>query len=168
MNGGFSPFHLVFGTNPSLPGVLEDARPALGGRTGSEILATHLNLLHSSRKLFHEAETSERIRRALCWNVRPSGINIEVGALVLFKCEKEEKRKGPGRVIGKDRKCVLIKEGSFVSKVHETRVEPDSQVSEPEVAEQPRKAKEITQRNVFPTEQISSLPENDHCDERGE
>ena len=114
--------------------------------------------------MFLEAETSERIRRALCWNVRPKGINIEVGALVLFKCEKEEKWKGPGKVIRKDGKCVLIKEGSFVSKVHETRVVPYSQVSEPEVAEQPRKAKEITQRNVFPTEQISSLPETDHSE----
>ncbi|XP_066914214.1 uncharacterized protein [Clytia hemisphaerica] len=58
---GFSSYQLVFGKNPNVPNVMTDNIAALQGTT-SETLATHLNALHASRKVFIESESSERIR----------------------------------------------------------------------------------------------------------
>ena len=62
---GYSPSQLVFGSNPNLPSVTMDKPPALEGLTTSEIFAGHLNALHSGRRAFLQAETSERIGKAL-------------------------------------------------------------------------------------------------------
>ena len=76
---------------------------ALEGTTISETLATHLNAKHSSRKGFMQAESSEKIRRALRHQVRPVGNRFENGVLVYYKRDDKE-WKGPGTVIGQDGK----------------------------------------------------------------
>ena len=68
--GGYSPNQLVFGRNVNMPTVLEDKLPALESNTSSDIIRKHLEALHSARKTFIQAESSERIRRALRHNVR--------------------------------------------------------------------------------------------------
>lgn len=69
---GYSPHQLVFGQNPNLPSVLIDKAPALEGTTKSEWVAKHISALHAARKAFTEAECSERIRRALKKQLRPT------------------------------------------------------------------------------------------------
>ena len=64
MHNGFSSYQLVFGANPKLPNVLSDEPPALEGVTTSETVMTHLQALHTARKSYIAAESSEKIRRA--------------------------------------------------------------------------------------------------------
>ena len=52
MFGGFSPYQLVYGRNPRLPGVLYDELPALEGTTSSEIIARHSNACHAAMRAF--------------------------------------------------------------------------------------------------------------------
>ena len=56
---GWSPYQLVYGSNPNLPGVLTDKPPALENTTISEKFAPHLNAWHSSRRTFVQAESSK-------------------------------------------------------------------------------------------------------------
>ena len=49
-NYGYSPNQLVFGKNPNYPCAMNDKLPALQGVTWSELIAQHLNAMHSARK----------------------------------------------------------------------------------------------------------------------
>ena len=62
---GYSPNILVFGRNPNLPSVLSSSLPALEPCSVSESVQRNLTAMHSARKAFIAAESSERIRRAL-------------------------------------------------------------------------------------------------------
>ena len=122
MVGGYSPYQLVFGRNPRLPCVVNDSLPALEGTTISETFGNHLNAMHAARKAFIQAEASEKIRRALRHQVRPSGKYFGQGELVYFKRDDDKEWKGPGTVIGQDGKVVILRYGSFVVRVHASRV----------------------------------------------
>ncbi|XP_071118367.1 uncharacterized protein [Haliotis cracherodii] len=117
---GWSPYQLVFGANPNLPSTLVDRPPALEGTTVSEMFAKHLNSLHAARKAFIEAESSERIRRALRHNIRPSESVYQTGDKVYFM--KEKQWKGPGKVLGQDGKTVFIRHGSTYVRVPTCRL----------------------------------------------
>ena len=99
---GFSPYQLVFGRNPKLPSVLSDELPALEGTTTSEVFAKHLNTLVSGRKAFLQAESSNRIRKALRHNIKQVENIFENGDYVYYKRENCNKWKGPGKVIEQD------------------------------------------------------------------
>jgi transposase InsO family protein len=119
---GWSPYQLVFGTNPNLPSVLVDKPPALQGTTVSENVAQHLNAMHSGRRAFIEAESSERIRRALRHQIRASGEPFQLGDHVYYKRDDSNKWKGPGKVIGQDGKVVFVRHGSVYVRVHPCRL----------------------------------------------
>ena len=122
MVGGYSPYQLVFGRNPKLPCVMNDSLPALEGTTISETLGKHLSALHAGRMAFIKAETSEKIRRALRHQVRPSGRIFQNGELVYYKRDDNQEWKGPGTIIGQDGKIVIIKHGSYIVRIHVSRV----------------------------------------------
>ena len=119
---GFSPYQLVFGRNPKLPSVLNDDPPALEGTTTCEVFAKHMNTLVSARKAFLQAESSNRIRRALKYNIRQVENIFENGDNVYYKRESSNEWKGPGRVIGQDGKVVIIKHGLYTIRAHSSRV----------------------------------------------
>ena len=50
MLNGLSSHQLIFGKNPSLPGIMTNILPALEGSTSSETFAQHLNALPAARK----------------------------------------------------------------------------------------------------------------------
>lgn len=122
MVAGYSPYQLVFGRNPRLPNVMDDSLPALEGTTISETLALHLNVKQASRQAFIKAESSEKIRRALRHQVRPVGNVFQNGVLVYYKRDDSKEWKGPGSVIGQDGKVVIIRHGSYIVRVHSSRV----------------------------------------------
>ena len=119
---GFSPYQLVYGRNPNLPSVLTDTPPALEGTSISKYVTNHMEALHVSREAFVKAESSERIRRALKRQIRPSGTTYDTGDLVYYKCNNSDKWKGPGRVIGQDGQQVFVRHGGMYVRTHPCRL----------------------------------------------
>uniref|UniRef100_A0A669DDN2 Integrase catalytic domain-containing protein n=1 Tax=Oreochromis niloticus TaxID=8128 RepID=A0A669DDN2_ORENI len=119
---GYSPHQLVFGQNPNLPSVLMDKPPVLEGTTVSARVAEHISALHASRKAFTEAECSERIRRALRKQLRPTDDKYEAGDKVYYKRVDCTEWKGPGVVIGQDGTVVFVRHGGTLVRVHQSRL----------------------------------------------
>ena len=119
---GYSPHQLVFGQNPNLPNVLIDKPPALEGTTMSARVGQHISALHASRKAFTEAECSERIRRALRKQLRPTDEKYETGDKVYYKRADSAEWKGPGVVIGQDGAVVFVRHGGILVRVHHLRL----------------------------------------------
>ena len=122
MNSGYSSYQLIFGQNPNLPSVITDKPPALEGSTISERFYQHLNGLHSARRAFIRAESSERIRRALRHQIRTSDQLYETGDVVFYKRDTSNKWKGPGTVIGQDGKTIFVRHGSSYVRVPTCRL----------------------------------------------
>ena len=120
---GFSPIQLVLGYNPMLPNVFNNNPPAMEPRTGQDIVSDTLNCIQSARKAFIEAENSDRVKRALNHNIRPcNNTKFFCGDIVYYKRNDNRRWKGPGKVIGSDSSCVLIKHGAQYVRVHACRV----------------------------------------------
>ena len=122
MNHGFSSYQLVFGKNPNLPNVMSENVAALEGSTGSEILAKHLNALHSARKAFISSEADERVRRALRGKVTACEQVFENGDKVFYKRDKSERWLGPGIVVFQDGKVVFVRHGGVFVRVSPNRL----------------------------------------------
>ena len=83
---GFSPAQLTLGHNPEIPTVLNNKPPAMEERDSDDIIMEHLQAMKLARREFIKAETSEKLKRALRHNIRPSVKNIYVpGDLVYYK-----------------------------------------------------------------------------------
>lgn len=119
---GYSPHQLVFGQNPNLPSVLVDKLPALEGTTVSAQVGEHISALHASRKAFTEAECSERLRRALRKQLRPTDEKYETGDKVYYKRADSKEWKGPGVVIGQDGTVIFVRHGGILVRVHHSRL----------------------------------------------
>ena len=126
---GFSPNQLVFGQNPNLPSVLVDKPPALEGSTMSTVVGNHITALHAARKSFTESECSERIRRALRKQTRPSGNCYFTGDKVYYKRPDSVEWKGPGVVIGQQGSVVFVRHGGLCVRVHPSRLSKIGQSS---------------------------------------
>ena len=66
----FNPNQLVFSRNPNLPSFLNDKLPALEGVSTSEVVASNLNAMHAARKQFIKCKSFEKLRCALCHQVK--------------------------------------------------------------------------------------------------
>ena len=99
---GFGPNQLVFGKSANLPSNLVNLPPATEDVSHADILVKHINALHATRKAFIEAESNDKLRRALkAKNRETTGIEYEIGDVVFYKRKSSDKWKGPGTVIGK-------------------------------------------------------------------
>ena len=70
MWNGFSSFQLVFGKNPRLPDVFNATLPELEGKTHSELIAMHLNVLQSAKEAFLKSQACQKIKMALKYRIR--------------------------------------------------------------------------------------------------
>ena len=121
---GFSPSQLVFGFNPMLPSVLTDLPPALSHQRYSDMITKHLNAQKVAFDAFNQAQSSQRIRRALSHNIRSSGdIKYINGDKVFYKKKDDREWHGPGVVIGQDDEFVLIRHQSTWVRVHPDRMQ---------------------------------------------
>ena len=109
----------MFGSNPKLPGVLNNKLPALEEFTSSKLIADNLNAMQRAQEAFIRSEASERIKRALRHNIRTSGdTKYFTGDCVYIKKKDSNRWSGPGTVLGQDGQQVLVKIGGFYHRVH--------------------------------------------------
>ena len=88
---GYSPNQLVFGKNPSFPSTLTNCLPALES-SSSTLILQHLKALHEARKAFIEAESKEKLRRALKLKTRvTTAVAYNLGDSVYYKRKDYEK-----------------------------------------------------------------------------
>ena len=127
---GFSPYQLVFGRNPRLPGNLTNKLPALDDFTTASIIRENLNALHTARQAFLASESSEKLRRALRHNIRTSGdIKYVTGDKVYYKRAAETRWRGPAVFLGQDGQQVLVKHGGTYVRVHPCRLNLERQIT---------------------------------------
>ena len=105
---GFSSYQLVYGKNPNIPSVMTANPPALEGTTVSSYFAQHMNTFHAARQAYIQAESSERIRKALRHTIRTFATVFEQGCKVYYKRDSSNKWKGPGIVCDQDGKIISI------------------------------------------------------------
>ena len=122
MTYGYSPNQLVFGQNPKLPNILSDGPPSWEESTTSEIIAKHLNTLHSARKAFIQSECSARLKTALKSKIRTNNEVYDYGDVVYYRRMKDNKWHGPARVIFQDGKVIFIRHGAIYVRVSANRL----------------------------------------------
>ena len=85
----------------------------------ADILVKDLNALHAARKSFIEAESSDKLRRALkAKNRETTGTEYEIGDMVYYRHKSSDKWNGPGMVIGKKNKQIFVKHSGYYIRVH--------------------------------------------------
>ena len=106
---GFSPFQIVYGTNPTIPGVINSTPASLSNTFEREDVRKHLDKLNSAREAFREADTDARIKRALKSRIQASNHEFySPGESIYFKEIKKNEWSGPVKVLGQDGKVVFI------------------------------------------------------------
>lgn len=120
---GFSPYTLVFGRTPSIPGLSNIKMiTSLNQTTVSRILLDHLNCMYQSRSAFLRANNSEKVKRALKDRICQVEERYFLGDVVHYKKENQKRWSGPATVIGQDGKLVFLRHGGFVLRVHVTKI----------------------------------------------
>src|ERR1044072_146527 len=132
MNGGYSPNQKVFGIYYRGKNEMEKCSPAeLEERMDGAKLKELMELQMLVKDKVQEKECRDRIRRALKGKIRVHRIEeAQVGDKVFYKKKEEEKWRGPGRIIGRDGKVVMIKQGALireVNKIHITKLQKASE-----------------------------------------
>ena len=99
--------------------VLTDKAPALEPRTVHEIVRKIINTIHVARQKYMEAESSEKIRKALRSKVRTyADVSYEAGEQVYYRRKNTSGWKGPATVLGKDGTVVMLRHGGSLVRVH--------------------------------------------------
>ena len=121
---GFSPSQLVFGYNPILPSINVNKPPKLSTDSYSCIITSNIEAMKKARQAFQQAETSERVRRALNGNVHSKRvINFVTRDKVYYKKLDENCWRGPATIIGQDDQFVLVRHQSTWISVHPSRIQ---------------------------------------------
>ena len=108
---GYAPIQLVTGSLPNLPNVLNSALPALETPSSPE-LEQHLSAMHSARRAYMKAESSEKIKRAIRHPVRSCEEIFNNGDKVYYKREDSRRWRGPAKVLGHLGTVVYVIHGS--------------------------------------------------------
>ena len=121
---GFSPNQLVFGRNPAIPSVFDSSPAQLESLCASQLVADNINAMHAARRDFVCNESNERIRRALLHQIRHDDEEIfQNGENVYYKRNDDNRWRGPGVVIGRDGKQILVRHGGVYVRVHICRLQ---------------------------------------------
>ncbi len=96
--------------------------PAFNDKINGSILHKHLNILNDCRNAFVEAESSEKVQRALHHKIRINSQVYESGTLVYYKKDNVDEWFGPAKVLFQDGRIVFIRHGAHIIRVFVNRV----------------------------------------------
>ena len=120
---GFSPFQVVYGSNPRIPGIHNGNLTGLNDKFISSDVKTHLRRIHLAREAFLQADSDDRLKRALQSRIpRNHDHFYYVGDSVFFKEEGTTEWSGPAKVLSVDGKVVFLRYGNRLRRVHITRL----------------------------------------------
>ena len=123
---GFSPNQLVFGQNPNFPSCITNKPPALEESLASDIVRCTLTAIHKARQDFNQKESCEKLRWSILHNIRPTGEKVSTGDLVSYRRSGDDKWRGPGTVIGKENKQILVKHGGVYYRCYTCHILKDN------------------------------------------
>lgn len=115
---GFSPYQLVFATNPQLPSVTQCGPPGLEHSTKSQEFARNMNAMHNARQAFIKAQSDDTLKKALKSRIYARGDDIVEGDTIYYKKGKDKSWQGPDKVIGINGKKIFIDKGSNIATVN--------------------------------------------------
>ena len=117
--GGVSPNMLVFSRNINVPNILNNKLPAMSSSSVYEVIRKNISALHVAREKYIEAQSSEKIKKALRSKTRTfSNISYNCGDRVFYKRKNVKGWKGPATVIGKDGSVVMLRHGGSLVRAH--------------------------------------------------
>ena len=116
--GGFSPFQLIFGTNP----IVLDENRETNAVCEDSYMKELVQAVHLARRAFTAAECTERVNRALRTNTRGNRLEFVIGDRVLFKRNSSDHLRGPGTVIGIEGAVYRVEINSHIFRVHNTHL----------------------------------------------
>ena len=122
-NKGFSSFQIVYGNNPTIPGITNSTPPSLSTEFASKDVRDHLAQINKAREAFRVADNDEKIKRALKSRIASyNNERFESGDKVYFKQKDKMEWSGPASVIGQQGKVVFLKYGNNLRRVHMSRI----------------------------------------------
>jgi len=162
---GFSPFQLVYGRNPGIPGVSECSTGALEELSPNEISRGIFDRMNRIRLEFLKNETDWRLKTAMKDNLpTTSKIIHELGDRVVFRDGKDGRRHegkivgfdGPvagrrheGKIVGFDGPVALIRWGNMDRRVHERELLPSFEVRQ-EAREETEEEEDESETEIIP------------------
>ena len=115
---GFSPYQLVFASNPQLPSATRCGPPGYESITKNEVFAKNINALHQAREAFIKAESSIVLKKALKSRVHARGENAVVGDYIYYHKGNKKLWQGPDKVIAVNGKNLFIDKGAHIATVN--------------------------------------------------
>ena len=104
---------------PAMEDIMTNNPPAIEDITYSELVSKHLCAMHKARKAFIEAESNDKLRRALKTKPRvTTDTTYDLGDPVYHKRKDSEKWKATGKIIEKKNKQLLVKHSGYYIRVH--------------------------------------------------
>ena len=109
---GYSPHQLVFGRNPEIPILTGYMSPSMTEEILEETLREILEYAHKAREIYIQQEADRKIKRALRHEIRKQVQEINIREKLYYKKDVEDKWRGPLKVMGKEAKTVVVKQGT--------------------------------------------------------
>ena len=152
---GLSPFQVVYGRAPSIPGVLDGDVLTDGRVTDSEVIRNHFRRQDKARESLRQADTNSRIKDAIKSRIQPYHDQIyEKGDKVIY-LNKDDDWDGPGEVQAIESKTIWITQNGQLKKVASCRLRPWIEESESSESEESTDDEEESDLEV-PVEEVES------------
>ena len=108
---GFSPHQIVFGSNPRIPGAIENEPPAEMGISITSLVQRRLQSIFDARRALSQVDNKHRLRMAEKASHTGKLKIYNIGDLVYYRLGEKLNWAGPGKIIAQDNKLIFVRHG---------------------------------------------------------